>query len=275
MPLPQTQQADLAVQGGQETFRLFQAIESLGDILEINTSSKAFCVGPQSDISKYHLSFFDEQGTDRISAIDLAVGNPVIGRTDAKLATSYPISQLPARIIATPGDLVDNTFLPSTFVGGTDGVFARPAPFADIIAALAVPSGFAAQRNDRIHSFSPLIGAGTAPVASYIIVPYYGRSFGHVTLTNRNSSAGQTYACDVVGVNLSAGATFSAPAGRSKAGEVALGSLTAVGGGAGTTDDLIITAGTHGMFDLLSIRFTQTVLLDEDATLRILVSDRI
>jgi hypothetical protein len=132
MPLPQTQQADLAVQGGQETFRLFQAIESLGDILEINTSSKAFCVGPQSDISKYHLSFFDEQGTDRISAIDLAVGNPVIGRTDAKLATSYPISQLPARIIATPGDLVDNTFLPSTFVGGTDGVFARPAPFADI-----------------------------------------------------------------------------------------------------------------------------------------------
>ncbi len=272
MPI-QTRQADLSVQQGHETFRLFQGVQSSGDIFEVNASSKAFCVGPQSDLCSYRLSFFDKQAGNNIEEMDLAVGNPIIGRTDAKLATSYPLTALPARILVTPNDLVDNAFLPTAFTpANLDFVFARPLPFVDIISYLSEPAGFAPGRADRTF-FYPFITVGIAPQAVYFILPYYGRRYANISVVNRNTSGVLDYTLDVLGVNLSAGTTFSAPAGRSKASEKTLGVLSAA---AGVTDDLVITAAADGMFDLLSIRLTAAgAILDEDSTLRIVVSDRI
>lgn len=269
MPI-QTRQTDVAVRGGQEVFRLFQQIQSAGDIFELNASAKAICIGPQSDLSSYRVDFFDTQAPDRIDEINLAIGNPIIGRLDAKLATQYPGTSLPANILVTARDIVDNTFLPTTFVPAeNDFVAARPIPNIDILQYLDEPSALAPMRDDRVYFF-PFISTGVPPQDAFYILPYYGRRYCHINLVNRNAGV-TTYTATVLGINLSAGTTTTAPVGRNKAGETALGVLSAA---SLATDNLIIDA-SDGLFDLISIQLANSVgLFDPDSTLRITVSDR-
>jgi hypothetical protein len=279
----QTRQSDQATLNGQEFFRLFQALESGGDIYEINTSTKALCVGPQSDLANFNVNFFDKQAPDNIDEVNLAVGNPVIGRVDALLATEYPTaSGLPALILITARDLVDNTFFPSTFrpfvnpQDPADFVAARPKPRIDVFSYLSPPEGFAPLRDDRQY-FYPFVAAAGLMGDAYYLLPYYGRRYGHLNFTNLSDANEPdiTYTLTVVGINLSAGkqdVSGQVPGGE-KAAETPLGTLVVA---EGTTSDLVITAEKDGLFDLISIRMSTNIgLQDLNSSMRFTVSDKV
>lgn len=273
----QTRQADGAVLDGQEFFRLFQQLESGGDIFEINSSTKALCVGPQSDLANYTVNFFDSQATDNIDEANLAVDNPIIGRIDARLATEYPTaSGLPGIILVAARDLVDNSFVPSTFDGGRgDFVAARPIPRIDIFSYLKNPPTLAPQRDDRLYSF-PFVAGLVTPITAFYILPYYGRRFGEFTFKNL-FNAGLTYTINILGINLFPGIQDAAGVvpGNPKAAE------TPLGGGPivvtpGNLANRVFTAEADGMFDLITIGVTtDSGLADIDSVMQLLVSDKV
>jgi hypothetical protein len=277
----QPQQADKAVLGGQDFFRLNQQVESGGDIYEINTSSKAIVVGPQSDLSNYSVNYYDPQSVDLINEINLAIDNPIVGRVDALLDTTYPSAGLPGFVLVSPRDLVDNNWLPTGFVPGpgvgTDLVLARPAPRVDIIAYLKNPAVLSPRRDDRLYQF-PFTTALLAPSRAFYILPYYGRRYGEFSFRNLTGGFGeQTYTITVTGVNLfpgTQGADGTVP-GESKSIETVLfgGPIVAA---PGANINRLIKADTDGMFDLISIALTTDGgLPDTNSVMQLLVSDRI
>jgi len=281
----QKRQSDRAVLNGQEFFRLFQELESGGDIYEINTSTKAICIGPQSDLSNYAINFYDGQSPDNIDEINLSLNNPVIGRVDALLATTYPTaSGLPANILVSPRDLVDNNWLPSDWVPPVvgpgfigDRIAARVIPQIDIFAYLTNPTVLAPLRDDRLYQF-PFTTTLIAPNRFFYILPYYGRRYGEFSFGNLSGGIdAQSYTIDVTGVNLFPGTqnAVSDTPGASKAIETPLfGGPIVVAPGARA--NRLIKSDTEGMFDLISISLsTDNGLADLNTVMQLLVSDRI
>jgi hypothetical protein len=279
----QLRQASQAVLNGQEFFRLFQDLESGGDIYEIDTGTKALCVGPQSDLANYTVNFFDFQAPDNIDEVNLSLGNPVIGRLDALLATKYPTaSGLPARILVSPRDIVDNTWLPTGFVPPAfpiagDFVAARPRPRIDLFSYLSNPTALAPLRDDRLYQF-PFTTALLSPARAFYILPYYGRRYGEFSFKNLTGGVGsQTYTVEVTGVNLfpgTQGADGAVP-GESKSIETTLfGGPIVVPPNSATNQ--LIKSNTEGMFDLISIALTTDGgLPDTNSVMQLLASDRI
>lgn len=278
----QKRQSDQAVLGGQEFFRLFQKLESAGDIFEINTGTKAMSVGPQSDLANYSVNFFDAQSSDSIDEVNVSVDNPMIGRLDALLATKYPTaSGLPARILIKPRDNIDLNYLPSTFSvhGGpvqSDFVAARPIPRIDIFSYLSDPPTLAPLRDDRLFSF-PFATTLTSPTTAFYILPYYGRRFAHFNFQNLYGASAITYTIDILGVNILPGKQNSdgLVPGNSKAIETPLGGGSIVVPQGGNSSK-VITAATDGMFDMLSIGITVDIgVADVNSVMQILTSDRV
>lgn len=282
----QKRQSDNAVRGGQEFFRLFQDLESGGDIYEINTSTKALCVGPQSDLANYTVNFFDSQAPDNIDEINLSINNPVIGRVDALLATKYPTaSGLPARILISPRDLVDNEWLPADFVKPIffplpptpgDFVAARPRSKIDILSYLKDPPALAPLRDDRLHQF-PFVPANASPLRAFYILPYYGRRYGEFSLQNfTGGGEAQTYTINIQGVNLFPGTQSALGTNPGKVTSI----ITQIAAGVivppGSRSNLLIKADTDGMFDLISIDIaTDNFVATTDSSMQLLTSDRI
>jgi hypothetical protein len=273
----QERQADAAVLNSQEFFRLFQTLESGGDIYEINTSAKAICVGPQSDLSNYAVNFFDAQSPDSIDEMNLSINNPIIGRVDALLDTQYPTAEgLPGLILVTSRDLVNNTFVPSTFAADPGNlVVARPLPQIDIISYLSPPPSLAPLRDDRLYSF-PFVAGLTSPATAFYILPYYGRRYAEFSFQNLFGGA-MSYTIDILGINLFPGTQD--PSGVSPGSPKAVETVLAGGSivvPAGLTSNKLIKSDTDGMFDLLSIAITtDSGLADPSSVMQVLVSDRI
>lgn len=272
----QKRQADRAVLNGQEFFRLFQSLESGGDIYEINTGVKAICIGPQSDLANYSINFFDAQAPDNIDEVNLAIDNPVVGRLDSLLATTYPTaSGLPAQILVSPRDLVSNDFVPSTFVGGVDFVVSRPPPQIDIFAYLTDPPDVPAMRDDRLYQY-PFTAALLSPITAYYILPFYGRRYGEFSFQNLFGGA-MNYTIDILGINLFPGTQSASGAnpGRQKSVETVLGGGSIVVAPGGVANR-VFKADTDGMFDLISIALTTDAgLADIDSVMQLLASDKV
>jgi hypothetical protein len=284
----QKRQSSQAVLNGQEFFRLFQEFESGGDIYEIDTGTKALCVGPQSDLSNYTVNFFDFQAPDSIDEVNLATGNPVIGRLDALLATQFPTaSGLKARILISARDLVDNNWLPAGWtppvfnfpdppVGG-DVIAARVLPRIDLFSYLSNPPALAPLRDDRLYQF-PFTVSLAPPWRFWWILPYYGRRYGEFSFNNLSGGAeSQTYTINAMGVNLFPGIQDSDGdlPGASKSIETTLfgGPIIVPPGG---RSNRLIKSDLEGMFDLIAISLvTDQGKPDVNTVMQLLASDRI
>jgi hypothetical protein len=255
------------VQLSQEYFRLTQELQSGGDIFEIESGVKALVLGPESDVSDLLVTFFDKQSPTNVNQVVISSRSPFIGRVDVLLATQIPSAQTQARIQVSVRDLVDNTFLPYTFSQDDDFFAARIKPRIDLLSYFSNPGLLPQGRADRQYFF-PFISTAAPPSAAWYALPYYGRRYAHLSLTNQHAAAATTYTLQVFGINFSAGA---AQGGGGKWAQTLLDTLTAV---QFATDNGVVLAATAGMFDMLALRMTNTVgLFDPDSTLRVTVSD--
>jgi hypothetical protein len=278
----QTRQSSDSALDGQEFFRLFQQIESSGDIFELDTSIKALCVGPQSDLADYCLSYIDKlEAPNSLNELVVSVGNPFVGRFDALLSQRIPSSNSKGRIYVATRDLYDPSYRPAAFTPpgpGADGIEFIP-PRIDMIGYLSSPPAITPRRADRQYFF-PFISL-PAGGSVYFLLPYYGRRYAHINFVNKSQiapgPAGNTYDLNMSGVTFSQGAILddtNAIIPGSKAGETALGATLTVGTPA--VGNRVVRATADGMFDYLQVEVSLNAGVaypDYSTTLRVTVSD--
>ncbi len=269
----QTRQSSIDTLNSQQFFRIFQEIESSGDIFEIDTGVSAVCVGPQSDLADFCLFYFDEQDPpDQVNELVVAVANPFIGRLDSLNVTSFPTQNQPARLTLATRDLVDNSYLPRGFVSGgpTPDTIARFRPRIDVISYLQTPSQIAPLRANRVFNINNFVGALDADI--YFVFPYYGRRQGTVSITNLSSGPGFSVDVQVRLTRLGLG-TVPAPGGAARNNEILLTGVP-VPVGPGEDRQIVTRASDDGQADLLVVRVTALAVLGFDLMMDVGLSDR-
>jgi hypothetical protein len=181
MTLPNQEGSPEQVLENQDFFRLFERVESPGDIWEIDSSTKAIYVGPDSDLAEIALRYFNRQSssTTKMTSATVAVNGPFVGRLDSLLATRYPVTNQQARILVTPVDIVDPDYERPT---GPTLVPARRwnAPInVDLICALKPLPSIPEVRADRTYRL-PRVPFNNEDGeeddgSTDIVIPIYGR----------------------------------------------------------------------------------------------------
>ena len=180
MTLPNQPASDVAVLDSQEFFRIRQDVTSPGDLWEIDNSTRAIYIGPQSDVAEVRLQYLDNQaiGGDSVQIADVSVGGPFVGRLDSLLATPYPVTNQQGRILAYPVDIVDPTYeRPILGVSSVTRSYNVP-PQIDLICALKDLPSIPSVRPDRTLRYKVPVdhsnGAGGTGQTD-LVIPIYGR----------------------------------------------------------------------------------------------------
>ncbi|MBT8453017.1 MAG: hypothetical protein KJO40_13695 [Deltaproteobacteria bacterium] len=276
------------VQRSQDHWRLFQQIESSGDIFEIDESLKGVAIGPDSDVAEVLLSYYDPAQPQAVEQLSVAVGNPFEGRIDALMGTEYPQTQSPARILASLGDLIDNAYVPHAWWPGDPEAEPPEAPdtityattFVDLIGYFDKKAEQARVRSDRKILFSRYSGMPSGAQAAWYVVPAYGRRYCRALFVNNVATAPTPYSVDIdlIGVRLGQGLNSS---GGNSSGEVLIGSqagITGITGSnvTGSSGQVIYRSSLHGLFDLLVLKTVPSLpiaIFGTDANIRFDLSD--
>lgn len=240
-------------------FPLDTPLASPGDIFESEQAGYAFVVGPESDVARVNMAYFDDQLAatkmrfETVSSSRSLTG-PVFARNDAK----YSPSNRPGRILFWSADIYDPNFRPSGFEDPDEIQFI--APRLEILTYFYQPTNLTPWRNDKEFNFQNYVDAGGT---LYIVVPYYGRKYCYVNFTNRNTVQSNTFG--ILGVNY---AITDDSGSNPYHQETVLLEPAAISSGDSVTK--IIRASTNGMFDALVFSVDDA----GPAPLRIAVSDR-
>jgi hypothetical protein len=181
MTLPNQPGSPDAVLGNQEFFRIFQPVGGPGDIYEIDSSTRAIYIGPNSDLAEVRLQYYSKQagGVDKMEVADVSVNGPFVGRLDSLLATQYPNIGQPGRILAYPVDIVDPAYVRPTHPLFVPARRYNVPPAIDLICALKNLPDIPDVRADRTYRFPRVPfnnDAGMADDGSTdLVIPIYGR----------------------------------------------------------------------------------------------------
>jgi hypothetical protein len=204
MTFPQTKAED-AILGGQEYWRLFTELESSGDIFEAPVSARAITVGPDSDISRIDLTYYDNQSANLATLLNVSIDKPLIGRVDALFSTPYQSGDR-ARVLLSTADLLPPTGYEPSGYDSDDDILQIVQPRIDLSYYLNEEPDFIPPRSDGSHLFERLpIPTASLPFAFdiYYVVPFYGRRFAEVTFKNMGIAGSVEVTCTIFGVNFS------------------------------------------------------------------------
>ncbi len=247
---------------GQEIYRLKTPLDSSGDAYELDVGVKAFAIGPESDVARARVTYFDPiQG---VHSFVVSVGSPFVGRVDAFPNKIYEIANSPAVIIVTPEDIVEAKESLYAAFTGLDPVYdivGFTKPRLDLVAYLSEPKVIPLRRADYIqrglisvhnHSGDNFSGSGT----TYLFVPFYRRKYASFKFRN---DSGNSYTYSIKGCSfLTSALTSDAGVARiHTSGSTAL-ATAAVGAGAHAAPE--IRASLHGLWDYLAISIAGTGL---------------
>lgn len=301
MSYPQPDANEYAI-NGYKFFRLNTPLISDGDVYESAQGAQGFAIGPDSDISKVNIAYFDDQVPNFMNQFSITPERSFPGLIAAQNDKQYAPSGKPGRTLIWSDELYNPTWAPS-FID-IAGRIDYEVPVMDVVQYFA-PSGLAMNqgRNDREYwyDFINAPESDTAPNNWTLVIPYYGRRF--MTMMFNSDATVQTADIDVsiYGMHYKPGTNETA------ASLVPLVSNSPAGGGfptvtvpAGTLFNCVIKASDRstggskwpqnnnpavqtlqvgaGMFDALAIQFGTAVVggikRTAQSTLRIRTSDR-
>ena len=258
MSYPQPNSNGPAVNGGQ-FFRLNTLLSSPGDIYESEQGALGLALGPDSDISRIRVAYYDDQNTTTgMAQVVVDRNRSFVGRVAARNDATYQPAARPGRILFWADDLYDPSYTPSGATGynsANDHLFIV-APRFDVIEYFdEQPSGIAPPRADREYQFQNFFPDISHP--SWLLVPCYGRKYGFLSISS-DATGGADLAFRVWGINFGLGSAYTQEtelygATLSSGGQISLnnvvgpGALTERGGGTPTTGT------TAGMFDYLLV----------------------
>lgn len=249
MSYPQAKASDEILEG-QNFFRLFTELVSSGDIYEMDASALAFCIGPQSDIARARVTYYDPTSPTKGSSFVVSVDSPFIGRIDRLGSQKYPVANVPANILISPEDLIDNEWEPPAF-NPNQHLLSFVKPHIDIQGFFSNPPTLPAKRADFSRKGQiPFVDDGGGNGTTYLVLPYYRRKYASLKFL-ASGLGNQTL--DVVGVSfVAAGAPFAAM------------ETTIINAGVITPNDssaFEVRATQDGLYDYLSIKIDTDSLL--------------
>lgn len=190
---------DRYVLGGYSFFRMKQELASPGDIFESPQSAHAFALGPDSDISRVNVGYYDEQISQFLNQFTITPQRSFVNEIVAFNKTkSYAPSQVPARTLIWPAEIYDSTFRPNGFVPGDDGLVFEP-PVIDILQCFQPTPSISSQRADKTYYYE-LVPFGTSDIC-YFLVPFYGRRAAFVWADHIDPGGGGSVVINAAGVN--------------------------------------------------------------------------
>lgn len=268
MSYPQPQAAQ-EVLDGQNIFRLKTSVESSGDVYEINTSSKGFAIGPESDLSRARITYFDPSQSLRSESLVVSVDNPFDGRIDSRISEKYPVANVGARILVSPDEIINNEIESNLPFGldHTNGFFSIIKPILDLQCFLGNPSFGPRRRSPRVVrgkiGFDNGASGGNA-AASMLLVPCYGRRFASLKVARGYTGAfgSADNQVSLIGLSfLNEATNFGGTDPKAFAVEIVAATNIPhlpTGGVGSQAAVLEYRASTDGHFDYLAIRFTIT-----------------
>ncbi len=251
---------------GYKFFRLNTLLTSDGDIYESAQGAQGFAIGPDSDISKVNIGYFDDQVERFLNQVAISPGRAFPGIVAARNDAVYVPANRPGRILIWPDEIYNPTYMPD-FGVDVAGRIDFEVPVLDVAQYFA-PGGLSMNdgRNDKEYwyDFIPYPAINPGETAAWaLILPWYGRRLA--TATWLNGGAGPV-TFDIAGLHYKPG-TANTAAVRSPL------RTAAVAGSAVQTE--IILASNDGTYDALEFRFTGTNASRlVQSTLRIRTSDR-
>ena len=263
MSYPQPNSNDYAL-NGYKYFRLNTLLSSPGDIYESAQSGHALAIGPESDISKVNVAYFDDQVPTYMQMTTIGEDRGFVGRIDARNEVTYQPAGRPGRLLFWSADLYDSTFRPPGFSVITD-LFLPIAPRLDVIQYFDQQPSLSPKRNDKTYNLS-MLPTPTAVLGSvYAVIPFWGRRYAMLQVTNKSTGP---FSFAASGINYAIASAASASTQITPI--VALAPLAV--GGPYTT---LITSTVNGMFDALLLQFKRLAIPDlVEGVFRITVSDR-
>lgn len=261
MTYPQTNANEYAL-NAQEFFRLNTEISSAGDIYESEQGCHALAIGPESDISRVNITYYDRQATNFVQQTQISPDRAFVGRIDAvNNAGQYQPSGRPGRILIWPDEIYDPLWRPDGFAVGDVIQFLTPR--LDVIQYFSPQNSLVSRRNNRTfyaQNFPiPINGAGPPSNLSYILmVPFYGRRYASIQFTNWQSTVAG--AADLLirvdGVNFT---IIQNAGGTQRHARTPLVTSVNVPSGGGQLATQIL-ASADGMYDMLLIELTQNTV---------------
>lgn len=255
MTYPQPNSNDPAINGGN-FFRLNTPLVSAGDIYESEQGARAFALGPQSDISRVMINYFDEnQGSNVpqtfLNALEISPQRAFVGNIAARNDVTYQPAGRPGRVLFWVSDLYNAGYRPED-ANVLAGQVLRVPPQLDIIQYFQPMASLTGGRDDKTFYFqdvpqTPGVGPGKQP--TYIVLPYYGRAYAFISLTNRSGAA---VTLTVIGTNYAINNDSIFGAGTFLNQETTLLGPTVIADNAQKIK--IVRAGVDGMFDALVIK---------------------
>jgi hypothetical protein len=192
---------DLAVVKGERFFRLNTPLVSGGDIYESSQGSLAFALGPESDITRVRVTYFDPQADNNIAQI--IIGNrPFVGLLTPSLKQQYLPANRPGRILIAPDDLWNPDLVAPNVIDQTKVNTVVIPPQLDIIQYFDDPGALSSTRDDKTYRFTelPFKDNGATAGDAYLMIPFYGRKFMSYSFLNNNVFT--PISVDVYGINI-------------------------------------------------------------------------
>lgn len=262
MSYPQPNADQYAINGFQ-FFRLITRLVSPGDIYQSQQSGLGFALGPESDIANVNVAYFDNQAPNFLNQTVLSPERAFVGRIDSRNDTTFAPAGRPGVILFWSANLYDPAYrpiaLPAAFNPAIDAI-QFISPVLDVVEYFKPQDSLGPGRIDKEFSFQ------NYPVVTgrfYLVVPYYGRKYASINITNRDQVVALTVG--VVGLNYAITQDNSAKPYHQ---ETTIVSPTAIAANGRLLR--VIKADTDGMFDALVFSFNGP----GPAPLRIDVSDR-
>lgn len=238
--------ASLETIEGSEFFRINTLLQTGGDAYELDVSAKAFVIGPESDIARARVTYYDPSAPGRSSSFVVSVGDPFVGRIDAFASQKYPVANTPARVIVSLEDLYEPIWTPSLVAVG----IVKVRPRLDLLAYLSDRASLPQKRADFVTRGRLTIAAGQT--GTFILCPYYGRKYASVIVTNYTGAAG--YTVDISGVNFTTDANAPVFVGANqKVHQTAIVMGGAIPAPNPSTASFEVKASQDGLFDYLMV----------------------
>jgi len=171
--------ADQYALNGYKFFRLNTPLISDGDMYESQQGAQGFAIGPDSDISKVNIGYFDDQVPRFLNQVAITPERAFPGFIAARNDTNYVPANRPGRILIWSDELYNPTWSPS-FID-IAGRIDFEVPVMDVVqyfapAAQAMNQG----RNDKEYWYDFIPAPPStfgSPNTWVLVIPFYGRRF--------------------------------------------------------------------------------------------------
>jgi hypothetical protein len=247
---------------GLDFFRLITPLESPGDMYESEQGAHAFTIGPDSDVARVAVTYFDENAPGFVQTMEISPERGFQGFVPARNDATYQPSGRAGRILFYPIDLYNPTY---TGVGSdlaADEVSAIQ-PTLDIIEYFSQQPSVIPQRCDKEYVFEAFLKNTADNNTAAIIIPFWGRRFASYQFNNATGH-------DVsFGVGLVSYSLDKVAPGFMKV-QLAPAAVTS-----GTSVEGVVRAGVDGQYDALYFFFdlSASPTSQTGAQLRLVTSD--